>query len=302
MKQISILIKPSSSLCNMKCAYCFYTDVSKNRKEYAKGMMSETTSHLLIDEALSLDVQQINFCFQGGEPTLVGLAFYKDFVLYVSKQNKKGLKVTYAIQTNGLVLNDAWYDLFESYHFLVGLSLDGDASMHDLCRQTVDHQNTFKTIFTHLKEMEARHIHCNVLTVLTSQIAKQPKQLFQFYLDHQIKYVQLIPCLPQINGKEDKYALKPKEFFEFYKVFFDCWYEAYIQGKYISVSLFDQLILMYLGIPPHTCGMLGKCSMQIVVEGDGSVYPCDFYVLDNYLCGSIHEHHLMDLLQSPVDL
>ena len=298
MKQISILIKPTSSLCNMKCAYCFYEDVAKQRNDYSKGMMDEKTSHRLIDEVFSLNVSQINFCFQGGEPTRIDISFYHDFVAYVSKQNKNNTKITYAIQTNGLALNEAWYQLFEDHHFLVGISLDGFRELHDAYRLDLKGKGTFDIVFSHIKEMEKRNITYNILTVLTSKLAKYPKEVFDFYKTNHLNYIQFIPCLPDLNRQNDEYALTPQAYFEFFKVMFDCWEEEYFQGNYLSVSLFDQLIPMYLGIAPSTCGMLGRCSMQVVVEGDGSIYPCDFYVLDKYYCGNIHDLSLKDILQS----
>lgn len=297
MKQISLLIKPASSLCNMHCAYCFYEDVSANREKSSMGIMNEETMKALIDKTLALDVEQVNYCFQGGEPTVAGIAYFKRFISYVNetKQNKT---ITYAIQTNGLALDDEWIDLFKTHTFLVGVSLDGMLSNHNRVRKDRRAKGTFQTIVRNIKKLEKAHIQYNILTVLTHELAKKPKELFQFYLEHQFNYIQLIPCLPTLEGHEmmDRFSLTPHDFANFYKIFFDEWYQLYLKGKYISITLFDNIIPMYLNIPPEQCGMLGRCHMQLVVEGNGNVYPCDFYVLDEYCCGNINTDSIQEIM------
>lgn len=288
MKQISLLLKPASSLCNLKCRYCFYEDVSANRACPSMGIMQEDTVHALIEKTLQLPVEQVNYCFQGGEPTVAGLPFFQHFVAYVKEKNVDK-KITYAIQTNATMLDEGWYQLFADNHFLVGVSLDGFMENHNRFRKDARQKGTYTTIMHALKQLDKWGIDYNVLTVLTHELSKKPDQLFAFYMKHQIRYVQLIPCLPSLEGNQmtDRFRLTPEDFFQFYKRFFDLWYDAYRRGHYLSVTLFDNLIPMYRGIPPQQCGMLGRCHMQLVVEGNGQVYPCDFYVLDQYCCGNI---------------
>lgn len=297
MKQISLLIKPSSSLCNMQCAYCFYEDVSSNRENASMGIMSEETMKALIDQTMALNVEQINYCFQGGEPTVADLDFFRSFVNYV-EQKRDQQKITYAIQTNGYRLNDEWVNFFAKYQFLVGVSLDGMLANHNRVRKNKNGQGTFKEIIANIKKIEKAHVSYNILTVLTHELAKKPKELFKFYQEQNFKYIQLIPCLPTLEGNDimDRFALRPKDFASFYKTFFDEWYQAYLKGQYYSVTLFDNVIPMYLQIPPEQCGMLGKCHMQLVVEGNGNVYPCDFYVLDEYCCGNINENSILEIM------
>ena len=297
MRQISLLIKPASSLCNMRCSYCFYKDEADLREQSSMGIMNNETIENLVKKVLALDVMQVNFCFQGGEPTLAKIDYFHYFIDCVNKYNN-GKNITYAIQTNGLALNDSWFNLFKKHHFLVGISLDGFIENHDKNRCDILNKGTFNTILKNIKRIEEWEIDYNILTVLTSQLSKNPRELFEFYVKYQFKYIQLIPCLPSLDTKNpiDQYALQPTDFANFYKTFFDCWYSEYQKGNYISVTLFDQLIPMFLGVPPTLCGMLGKCHMQIVVEGDGSVYPCDFYALDQYCCGNITENSIDEIV------
>lgn len=291
MKQLSFLIKPASSLCNLRCTYCFYEDVASHRENASMGIMKETTMHALIDQALKAPVSHIHFYFQGGEPTLAGIDYFYSFINYVN-ENNNDKQITYAIQTNGILLDDQWLCLFSKYHFLVGVSLDGFETNHDTYRS----KGTYHKIMNVLQKMETMNIEYNILTVLTHELSQKPEELFQFYRQHHLNYIQLIPCLPPFDVSSP-YALQPKDFSDFYKAFFDLWYDKYVQGEYLSIALFDQLIPMYLGIPPQQCGMLGRCQMQLVVEGDGSVYPCDFYVLDKYCCGNINYDSLEAIMR-----
>lgn len=299
MRQISLLIKPASSLCNMRCSYCFYKDEADLRQQANMGIMKNETIEIMIKKVMALNVIQINFCFQGGEPTLATIEYFNYFIDCVNKYNN-GKAISYAIQTNGLALNESWFDLFKKHQFLVGISLDGFMENHDKNRQDVLKRGTFDIVLKNIKRMEELDIDYNILTVLTHQLSKQPKRLFEFYSTHHFKYVQLIPCLPSLDleSSTDIYALQPHDFANFYKLFFDCWYEQYQKGNYISVTLFDQLVPMFLGVAPTLCGMLGKCHMQIVVEGDGSIYPCDFYALDSYYCGNINENSIEEILNN----
>ncbi len=298
MRQVTLLIKPASSICNMRCAYCFYEDETKNRSQSSMGIMTNDTIEAIVSKTMKLNVDAIHYCFQGGEPTMAGIDYFYTFTSCV-KQMNNGKQVTYSIQTNGLVLNEDWFQLFKDFHFLVGVSLDGFIENHDALRKDVLKKGTYHRILKHIKRLDELEIEYNILTVLTHQLAKHPKELFAFYMKENLKYVQLIPCLPSIGADEslNEYALTPIDFFNFYQVFFDEWIQSYEKGKYLSVTLFDNLIPMYLGVPPQQCGMLGRCQMQLVIEGDGSVYPCDFYVLDEHYCGNINRDDILDILK-----
>ena len=298
MTQVSFLIKPASSLCNLRCKYCFYNDVSHNRSESTMGIMQREVMEKLIEQSMELPVDTIQYCFQGGEPTCAGIDYFRTFIDSVNQKNIHNKHIQYAIQTNGTLLSEEWIPLLKDNHFLVGISIDGFVKNHDYFRKDAQGKGTLKTILFNLRRLRNAGIDFNILTVLTKELSKKPKELYTFYKNNGFDYIQLIPCLPSLQKNEptDCFALSPKEFFLFYKQFFDLWYEDYIHGKYMSVTLFDNLIPMYKGIPPQQCGMTGQCHMQIVVEGNGNVYPCDFYVLDQYFCGNVLTDSLKDMI------
>ncbi len=301
MKQTSYLIKPASSLCNLECRYCFYHDVSSHRKETSSGIMDDSTMLKLIEKACQVnDVDEIVFAFQGGEPTIAGLGYFKKFIENVNKYKSSNQRIRYSIQTNGTLLDDEWYIFLKEHHFLVGISLDGNKENHDYFRRGHRYQPTFKIVMDTIAKLREYKIDFNILTVLSNSLAKHPEKLYRFYKENDFRYIQLIPCLPTLNSEKDSYSLKPEMFASFYKKFYSCWLKDFTRQEYMSVTLFDNLIPMLRGIAPMQCGMLGFCSIQNVVESDGSVFPCDFYVLDEYRSGNINTDSLNKIQSSTV--
>lgn len=302
MKQITLLIKPASSNCNLRCSYCFYNDVSEHREHKEYEMMSNETTIQLITQALNSvdDDGKVSFCFQGGEPTLSGLAYFQFFIDTVNKHKKKHT-IQYALQTNGTTINEQWCTFFHEHKFLIGVSLDGYEQNMDHFRYDVKYNGVFQKVLRCTKLLEKYQVEYNILTVVSKQLSKEPEKLYQFYQKHHFHYVQLIPCLPSLEqGKEiDKEtALTPKDYANFFIRFFDCWKKDINTNRYIDINLFNLIIGMFQGQPPYQCGMLGKCFIQFVVEGDGGVFPCDFYVLDNLKMGNLHQDSLLSMLES----
>ncbi len=296
----SYLIKPASAACNLKCTYCFYNDVADHRKTFSYGIMKNETVDELLSKTLNVkDGSEITYAFQGGEPTLAGIAYFKTFISKVKELKKEHQVIHYAIQTNGTLLNDEWATLLKENDFLVGISLDGFSSNHNKYRISKVGQ-TFNQVMKGIQLLRDHQIDFNVLTVLTEGLAQEPKKLFDFYQQEKFDHVQLIPCLPDFDLKENPDALTPQSFASFYKVFYDLWLKEYQKDHYISVGLFDNMIPMFIGVRPQMCGMLGNCSAQMVIESNGNVYPCDFYVLDQYVMGNINTDELSHLWKNTI--
>ncbi|MGL5042069.1 MAG: radical SAM protein [Culicoidibacterales bacterium] len=295
---ISFLIKPASSLCNMRCKYCFYFDVADHREIESHGKMKYDVMKMLITRALDYagPYGNVQFAFQGGEPTIAGLDYFKAFIAEVLVQKKKQ-KVHYALQTNGLLLDEKWGELLSVHDFLVGISLDGYKENSDLFRSDIKRNSTYDRVIEKIELLKAFEVPFNILTVLTSNLARNPEKLYNFYKANELSHVQLIPCLGSLDSeKSSESALKPAAFAYFYKKFYQLWYDDYKNGIYMNISLFNDIIPMFRGIPPQQCGMLGFCSPQFVIESDGSIYPCDFYVLDKYACGNVLFDEIYDVL------
>lgn len=302
MKDLTILLKPASAGCNLRCGYCFYADESRNRAQPSRGhMRPETLRAILRNVFCDLSSgDRLCLTFQGGEPTLVGLGFYQSLVEDCRALAPAGVSVRYALQTNGLLLDDAWCAFLREQGFLVGLSLDGPIAIHDAQRRDALGNGSYARVMQAKRRLDRHGTDYNVLMVLTRELARHPHGLMAFLEKNQLAYVQLIPCLGPLDGGAQACALTPERYASFYNAFFDLWLEAYSRGKYISVKLFDDYIRHLAFGECNACGLLGVCTSQLVVESDGSVYPCDFYALDEYLAGNLAERPLSALLASPV--
>ena len=301
MKNASFLIKPASSNCNLRCTYCFYHDVSANREQADYGIMSETTMNEMINKVFDeMDEEgHVTFAFQGGEPTVAGLPYFKRFVNKVN-QARKSVSIHYAIQTNGTLIDDEWCEFFHEHNFLVGVSLDGYESNTNLFRYDAKGKGVYFKIMQGIKLLRKHHVDFNVLTVLSERLAKHPEALYNYFCSQKFDYIQLIPCLPSLSDDEimNKEALTPQTYASFFKSFFDLWFTDVKKGKMMSVNQFDNLLTMIKGYAPYQCGILGHCSVQCVVEGDGSVYPCDFFVSEDKRCGNFKDSSLNEMLTS----
>lgn len=302
MKKISVLVKPASSICNIRCKYCFYADVSSNRKIQSFGKMKPETTELMIQNIFAdlSDGDELTIGFQGGEPTLAGLSYYKHLIKCVNQQTKN-VTVHYAIQTNGIIINSKWCELFKQYNFLVGLSIDGTPVAHNLNRLDPKGRGTFHKVIQTKKLFDEYKIDYNILCVLTEELSKFPQEVFNFLKNEDIKYVQFIPCVDELNAVEkNSYTLTPKGFYYFYRSIFNLWYDELSRGNYISIKLFDDIFNLLVRKEVTACGLTGNCSIQYVIEGDGSVYPCDFFALDQFKLGYIQETGLKELFLSKV--
>ena len=290
MYPINLLIKPASGSCNFKCKYCFYEDIAENRETASYGFMKLDTLETIIKKALSFSVSTCGFMFQGGELTLVGLEFYEKVIEYVNKYNHKNLKISYSIQTNGYLLDDNWARFLAKNNFLVGISLDGIKETNDINRITKNDEPTYNLILDKINLLKSHNVEFNVLTVITSQVAKNINKIYKFYKENNIVYQQYIPCLNPIgNYRLKDYSLTPKIYGNFLCTLFDLWYKDITNNHFVYNRYFENIVGILKGYPPEACGMAGMCNIQNVVEADGSVYPCDFYVLDKYKIGNLLE-------------
>jgi uncharacterized protein len=227
--------------------------------------------------------------FQGGEPTLVGFGFFRDLLCYSSgKAKERGVKLNYTLQTNGMEVGELWIPLLQEYPVLVGLSLDGYKQLHDSNRRSNVGGDTYKQVIRAKELFDKNKIQYNILFTLTNQAARHPQRVWRFLRDMNIGYVQFTPCLDSLDEESGSvYALRPERFYRFYSELFPLWISELNCGNYISVKLFDDLANYFGKGIPTVCGINGRCAIQYVCEGDGSVFPCDFYMLDNYRMGSL---------------
>ena len=293
MPPLSIMIKPASSLCNLDCRYCFYHDVAENREEKNLGIMTSSTSENLIKSALSFaDGHPVAFAFQGGEPLLAGKEYFENFVSLVKKYNIKNSQIFFSVQTNGLLINEEWAEFFTENKFLVGLSLDGDREANKFRVDSKGQSRFFQTLSA-TKILEEKKTEFNILSVMTGVNARRIDKIYSYFKEKGFRYLQFIPCLRPFGSDKESDLYMTNEDYEYFLIHaFNRYVKDYVRNEYVSIRQFDNFVRLYLGENAEQCGMCGHCSHQFVCEGNGNIYPCDFYCTDEWLLGNINDTDL----------
>ncbi len=299
MPAMSVLIKPASGMCNMQCDYCFYCDEAQKREQACFGFMSEDTLKNVIRKTMLNAEGMAVYAWQGGEPTLRGLAFFQKAVEYQKHYNRRRIRIQNALQTNGLTLNEDWCRFLAQNHFLVGVSVDGTEETHDAFRHDRTGNGTYERVMKTIRLFERYEVEYNILTVVNQNIARNIEEIYREYQKQGWKYQQYIACLEPLgegHGKKE-YALTPELYGDFLIRLFDLWYTDYEEGKQPYIRMFENYIGILRGYCPEACEQRGTCGIYNVVEADGSVYPCDFYVLDEYRLGNFNTDKMADINQ-----
>ena len=297
MQPFTLLIKPSGSDCNMDCKYCFYKD---RAPEVGQGRqrMSDEVLEKLVKDYLQLGFPVANFSWQGGEPTLMGLDFYKKAVELQKRYGAPGQEVSNALQTNAILLDEKWCQFLHDYKFLVGISIDGPRQFHDYYRLDHSGAGTFDKVTRAIQTCKKYKVEFNTLTLLNKKNAEHPDELFDFFIKNGIRYLQFIPCveLDPDTGKIADFSVTPQQYGEFLCRIFDRWYEHGPQN--LSIRDFDS-ILSHCAMGKHTICTFGQqCSDYIVIEHTGDCFPCDFFVEPKWLLGNIFETPIEKLAAS----
>ncbi|MCL2406505.1 MAG: anaerobic sulfatase maturase [Defluviitaleaceae bacterium] len=295
MRPISLLIKPVSGLCNMRCSYCFYSDVAGRREQASYGVMASDILETLVRKALAYAAGSCSFGFQGGEPTLAGLGFFEELLRLQKRYNVNNVRIHNAIQTNGYAMDGVWADFFSHNNFLVGLSIDGTKEIHDKYRCDANGQGTYDRALHAAELLQAAGAEFNVLCVINNDVAASPGEVYSNLKKY--KYLQFIPCI-------DDFGTLPSNlksgYGNFLKSVFDEYYKDAKGGNYVSVQNFENYIRIMQGRGPTMCAYAGVCTCYYLIEADGSCYPCDFYVLDEWRLGNIQTDNLSKMLKSDV--
>ena len=303
MPPVNLLIKPASGNCNLRCKYCFYVDEMEHREKSSYGFMSDDTLRSIIEKSLSYAEKECTIAFQGGEPTLCGLEFFRKVVEYEKQYNVNHLKINNVIQTNGYHLTDDWAEFFKQNHFLVGISLDGRKSTHNANRVNVAGNGTFEEIMNTIQCFNGHQVDYNILTVVNGQTAGNAKKIYDFYKKNNLNYLQFIPCLDSLEEETTikEYSLTAELYGKFLCELFDCWYFDAERRSQPYIRMFDNYMGILMGYQPESCDMSGQCSIQTVIEADGRVYPCDFFVLDEFVLGNINEVSMEEIQKNRME-
>ena len=317
--QYTVIAKPIGPLCNMACRYCFYLEKERLFREHGSFRMSSEILEAFVRQYIALqDAPEVQFTWQGGEPTLLGVEFFRR-VVELQKKYANGKTVTNSIQTNGILLDDRWCEFLTDNGFLVGLSIDGPRKLHDLYRVDKRQRPTFDRVMRGLEFLKKHNTEFNTLTVVNNANSRYPLEVYRFLKEVGKGFMQFIPLverkpdkearelglelgLPPVPGEKDTtsrvtpWSVKPNQFGEFYVQIFDEWVRQDV-GKYF-VQFFDVALGNWMGHGSTLCIFARKCGYAVALEHNGDLYSCDHYVYPKYKLGNILNNSLGDMLGS----
>lgn len=282
----SVLVKPASAVCNLDCEYCFYLDRDADPyRDLPARIMSAEVLERLVDGFLFYSYPVSIFAFQGGEPTLAGLPFFEKLVEFQQKFGRPGQTVSNSIQTNGILLDDAWCAFLKQYNFLTGISLDGPEEVHDRYRFNRAGHPTWRKVTDAVARMHKHGAEFNILCVVSQANVGMPRELYRFFLSIGAEHLQFIPLAEfHPDGTPMPYTISPEQYGRFLCELFDAWWP---DRRRVRIRFFDNLAEALAGMKPGSCTLHEACDSYVVVEYNGDVYPCDFFVESGWKLGNL---------------
>ncbi len=296
-RDFSLLIKPASADCNLRCDYCFYLEKQALYPEHSRHRMSDEVLEKLIRSYLSTDQSVYSFGWQGGEPTLMGYEFFSKVVELQQKYGRRGAVIGNGLQTNGTLIDSNLARLLAQYKFLLGCSVDGPANLHDRFRRSIDHKPTHHRVLEGIALLRQHGVEFNSLVLVSKANVNHADQVYHYLVNSYQFYHQYIPCVEfDEQGQMQPYAITGKEWGRFLCRIFDLWFEQHIRK--VSIRLFDAILMRLVEGTNSICTLSGNCSQYFLVEYNGDVYPCDFFVEPRNKLGNIMDTSWSVLLQS----
>lgn len=319
-RRYHVMAKPGGSACNLDCHYCFYLHKDQLlHQPRDKGMSDSVLENFIRQYIQSQDGEEIVFSWQGGEPTLMGLAFFEKVVALQKKYQPKYQRIENDLQTNGVLLNDKWAAFLKKHRFLVGISVDGPREMHDRFRVTRSGNPTFDKVMAGIDALKRHGVPFNALAVINRVNARFPREVYGF-LTRELgaTYIQFTPCveardfkttapqfwqektIPITGARRAKpgdldsivtdWSVDPDDWGYFLTEAFDEWVTHDL--GHVQVNLFETAVVQTMGLPSQLCITAPFCGKALAIEKNGDVYSCDHYVYPEYKLGNIRSHKL----------
>jgi len=302
MKPFPLLIKPASADCNLHCEYCFYLDRNTLYPDSNRHRMSDEVLELMISGYLATPQPQYIFNWQGGEPTLMGTDFFQKVVQLQQEYGKRGAVVSNSLQTNATMIDGKLAEFLARYKFLVGVSLDGPADIHDRYRITVKGHSSHSDVRKGVECLKRNKVEFNILTLVTAANVRKGREVYCYLREMGFYYHQYIPCVEFNRNNEPKpFTVSADEWGNFLCEIFDEWVRRDDMRK-VSIRLFDSIIMLMVEGIYNECDMGRNCCQYFVVEYNGDVFPCDFYVEPEKKLGNIRNDSWEKLQKSPAYL
>ena len=302
-----VLGKPSGATCNLDCTYCFFLSKEKLYPNSRFRMSDETLETYIRQVIESQRAPEVTISWQGGEPTLMGLDFFKQAMDYVTHYTRPGVTVGHTMQTNGILLNEAWCEFFREHNFLIGLSMDGPQAMHDTYRVDKGGAPTFQKVMRAARLLREHQVEFNILTTVNAANADHPLEVYRFLRDEvSTNFIQFIPIVERINEQGEigfqegtqvsERSVKPEQWGTFLTTIFDEWVRHDVGT--VFVQMFDAALASWYGAPSALCIFAETCGNALALEHNGDLYSCDHFVEPKYLLGNIKQKHMIELVAS----
>lgn len=320
IRAFHVMTKPIGPICNLDCKYCFYLEKEKLFPSNENFKMTDEVLESYVRQYIeNQDVPSISFAWQGGEPTLLGVEFFRK-VVALQKKYANGKSISNALQTNGTLLDDKWGGFLAENQFLVGLSIDGPAKLHDAYRVDKKGGATYSRVIAGLRMLKKHQVEFNTLTVVNRVNSKKPLEVYRFLRDIGSGFIQFIPLVERLADSEatklgldlaapprmdeegqkrmpvTDWSVEPRQYGEFLSAIFDEWVRHDIGRTY--VQLFDVTLGNWIGQGGGLCVFSEKCGTALAMEHNGDIYSCDHYVYPRYKLGNILNDSLGGLVSS----
>jgi len=289
-----VMAKPAGARCNLRCAYCYYLPKAGLLAQPPAPRMDEDLLEDFIRQRLDSPGPATRFEWHGGEPTLLGLDYFRHIVALQKAHRPPGRTVTNGLQTNGTLLDDAWARFLAAERFSVGLSLDGPADVHDPFRPTRDRRPTHAQVVQAFGLLRRYGVHCDLLCVVHAGNAGSPLEVYRFFRELGATHLQFLPLVQPAGGRE---AAPPEAVGAFLCRVFDDWIRHDL-GR-IVVQTFDEAFRTACGLPHALCVFRETCGDVLVLEHDGGVYACDHFVDPEHRLGDLRRDSLARLAAHP---
>jgi len=312
-RPFNIMTKPIGPRCNIDCEYCYYLEKEKLFPGEKKFRMSddvlESYVRQHIETSLEAGMPEVHFAWQGGEPTMLGLEYFRKVIALQAQYAPVGVKVSNGIQTNGILLDDSWGAFLRDNEFLVGISIDGPEKVHDRYRIDRAGRPTFAAVMRGLEVLQRHAVAHNALTTVHRANGGKGREVYRFLKGLGIEYMQFIPIAeragadglagaPQVDmdpgNSVTEWSVSPRAYGKFLCDVFDIWFKSDI-GE-VFVQHFDNQLAMWMGHPSPICVFAETCGAGLALEHDGSLFSCDHYVYPEYRLGQITETPLREML------
>jgi uncharacterized protein len=317
-----IMAKPTGAKCNLDCQYCFFLSKEALYPDSDFRMKLDVQRTYIRQYVQAQKVPQVQIAWQGGEPTLMGLEFFKQSVKLAQQYKKFGMRIEQAIQTNGILLDEEWCTFLHENNFLVGLSIDGPQPLHDAYRIDKGGNPTFQRIFRAARLLQEHQVEFNILCTLHSANADSPLDVYHFFRDELgAKFIQFIPIIERVhslaskeeviiakkipekrhlytqNGNQvSERSITAEQYGNFLITVFDEWVTRDVGN--IFIQMFDVALANWMGVAPGLCIHSETCGNALALEHNGDLYSCDHFVEPDFFLGNIKESNLVDLVGS----